>query len=114
MTATRTRPATAPPTTGSCTLCRSRTRCESRAGTAEDWACRAALAAGLVDGATAKPAENMPAFIPAPRYGTARSLALIAEHRCPCAGCDGALTTSDYPSWRRCETCRCMWKAGEV
>ena len=102
MTATRIRPATAPPTTGSCTLC-PRTHCESRAGTAEDWACRAALAAGLVS-------------LGAPEQAARARLSMvdqIAVGRCPCAGCEGSLGASDYPSWRRCVDCRCDWKHDE-
>lgn len=43
-------------------------------------------------------------------YRAAVAVALIDQHRCPCEGCNGQLAGSDYPSWRRCQECRCSWR----
>lgn len=43
-----------------------------------------------------------------PRFATSRALLAIADHHCPC--CDGLLATSDWPSWRRCQECLCLWR----
>lgn len=44
------------------------------------------------------------------RYRLAIALALIDQHICPCPGCKGQLAPSEYPSWRRCQECRCSWR----
>jgi len=50
---------------------------------------------------------------PAP-WNLGRALALLADHRCACLGCEGATTSCEWPSWRRCELCGCMWKPAEI
>lgn len=45
------------------------------------------------------------------KFNAARALASIDLHECACAGCAGALAVSEWPSWRRCAECGCMWRA---
>lgn len=42
------------------------------------------------------------------------ALALIDQHRCPCFACKGQLATCEWPTWRRCQDCRCCWKADDL
>ena len=49
-----------------------------------------------------------------PTFHLTRALQLIADHRCPCEGCPGSLTESEWPSWRRCEECRCHWREDNI
>jgi hypothetical protein len=44
-----------------------------------------------------------------PRTGARHWLELLDAHRCACPGCEGPLTSSQYPSWRRCQDCGCCW-----
>jgi hypothetical protein len=41
-------------------------------------------------------------------------VALIDAGHCACAGCEGVLVRSEYPSWRRCPECGCHWTVSDV
>ena len=44
-----------------------------------------------------------------PRFNRSRALIALLQHRCACPGCVGALASSEYASWRRCQECECHW-----
>lgn len=46
------------------------------------------------------------------RYSLSQALEAIARSTCPCD--EEALTTSDWPTWRRCPGCSCFWKTDEI
>lgn len=48
------------------------------------------------------------------KYSATRAVALIDDRRCACPGCPGALATSDWPSWRRCQECGCSWRTEDI
>lgn len=43
-----------------------------------------------------------------------RWLALLDSGRCACSGCNGKLTDSRYPGWRRCVKCDCHWTVSMI
>ena len=49
-----------------------------------------------------------------PHFNRSRARIALLQHRCACPDCTGALASSEYPSWRRCQECGCHWTISEV